>query len=95
MIAASGRSFGRYLEPARWVLVALDGDPLGLPELLDGVRQLDGPIGHGSLLGGLARLERRGFVEWGFTPTGSRVYRLTILGREAGRSAALLKGQPA
>ena len=95
MIQASGRNLGRYLEPALWVLIALDGDPLGLPQLLDGVRGLDGPIGHGSLLGCLARLERLRLVESGFTDAGSRVYRLTILGRAAGRSAALLKGQPA
>jgi DNA-binding PadR family transcriptional regulator len=93
LIAASGRTLGRYLEPALWVLIALDGGPLGLPELLDGVRRLDGPMGHGSLLGSLARLERLRLVESGFTDAGSRVYRLTILGRAADRSAALLKGQ--
>jgi DNA-binding PadR family transcriptional regulator len=95
LIAAPGRTLGRYREPALRVLIALDGGPLGLPELLDCVRGLDGPIGHGSLLGGLARLERLQLVERGFTADGSRVYRLTILGRAAGRSAALLKGQPA
>jgi DNA-binding PadR family transcriptional regulator len=94
LIAATGRQFGRYLEPALWVLVALDGSPLGLPALLDGVRRLDGPMGHGALLGGLARLERLRLVESGFTATGRRVYRLTILGRSAGRAAAVLRGQP-
>ena len=86
---------GRYIEPALWVLIALDGDPLNLPELFDVVRRLDGPIGHGSLLGSLARLEQLQLVESGFTAAGSRVYRLTILGRAAGRSATILKGQPA
>ena len=95
MIQAPGRNLGRYLEPALWVLIALDGGPLGLPELLDGVRRLDGPIGHGSLLAGLVRLERLQLVDSAFTSDGSRVYRLTILGRSAGRSAAVLKGQPA
>lgn len=87
--------FGRYLEPALWVLVALDGDPLGLPELLDRVRRLDGPIGHGTFIGSLARLERSLLVESGFTGAGRRVYRLTILGRVAGRAGTLLKEQPA
>jgi DNA-binding PadR family transcriptional regulator len=95
LIQATGRNLGRYLEPALWVLIALDAGPLGLPELLDGVRRLDGPMGHGSLLGSLARLERLQLVEKGFTADGSRVYRLTILGRAASRSTALLKGQAA
>jgi hypothetical protein len=93
LIAAPGRTLGRYLEPALWVLIALDAHPLGLPELFDGVRRLDGPIGHGSFLAGLARLERLALVDSGFTSAGVRVYRLTILGRVAGRSAAHLKGR--
>ena len=95
MIAAPSRTLGRYLEPALWVLIALDADPLGMTEMLDAVRSLDGPIGHGTLVGALSRLESLQLVE--SAPTDSRwpVYRLTILGRVAGRSASILKGRPA
>lgn len=95
MTVAPSRTLGRYLEPALWVLIALDADPLGLTGMLDTVRALDGPIGHGTLVGALSRLERLRLVESTETRGGRPVYRLTILGRVAGRSASMLKGRPA
>jgi DNA-binding PadR family transcriptional regulator len=91
-LAATGGSLGRYVEAALWVLIALDGDPLGLPAMLDTVRALDGPMGHGTLIGALSRLERLRLVE--STPSDSRatMYRLTTLGRVAASSASILKG---
>ena len=56
---------GRHLEPALWVLIALDGGSLGLRSIFDAVRSLDGPIGHGTLVGALSRLERLRLVEFG------------------------------
>lgn len=95
MIAAPGRTLGRYLEPALWVLIALDADPLGLPGMLDAVRSLDGPMGHGTLLAALSRLERLQLVELDGDDTRRPMYRLTTLGRVAAASASMLKGQPA
>jgi DNA-binding PadR family transcriptional regulator len=66
-----------------------------MPALFDAVRALDGPVGHGSLIGALSRLERLQLVVSDWTAASSRVYRLTILGRATGRSAAILKGRPA
>jgi DNA-binding PadR family transcriptional regulator len=94
MELASSRALGRYTEPALWVLIALDGDPLGLTGMLDAVRALDGPIGHGTLVGALSRLERLRLVESAEHIGRRPVYRLTILGRAAGRSASILKGRP-
>jgi DNA-binding PadR family transcriptional regulator len=93
MIAASERSLGRYVEPALWVLIALDRDPLRLPAMLDAVRSLDGPIGHGSLIAAVSRLERLRLVESSLDSTGLPVYRLTILGRVGAGSAAILRGR--
>jgi hypothetical protein len=53
---------GRFAEPARWILVALDAGPRTLVGLLDDVRRLDGRVGHGTLVGAVARLERRGLI---------------------------------
>lgn len=89
------RTLGRYVEPALWVLIALDGDPLGLTAIFDAVRRLDGPIGHGSLMGALSRLERLRLVESDSTGTRLPMYRLTTLGRVATGSASILKGRPA
>ncbi len=58
-----GTSMGRHAEPALWVIVALQGGPRTLTGLLDDVRRLDGAVGHGTLLGTIARLERRALVE--------------------------------
>lgn len=95
MIAAANATLGRYVEPALWVLIALDADPLGMTAMLDAVRSLDGPIGHGTLIGALSRLESLRLVESTLPEDGRRMYRLTILGRVAGRSASILKGRPA
>jgi hypothetical protein len=57
-----GGSMGRHAEPALWVLVALRRGP-HLTDLLDDVRRLDGAVGHGALLGTVARLEEHALVE--------------------------------
>lgn len=85
---------GRYVEPALWVLIALDRDPLDLVSILDAVRLIDGPIGHGTLVGTVSRLERLRLVEMVWTDARLPMYRLTILGRVAAGSAAMLKGRP-
>ena len=92
---APTRTFGRYLEAALWVLIALDGGPLGLSAMFDAVRRLDGPIGHGTLVGALSRLERLGLADSMVTDHRLRVYRLTILGRAGADAAAILRGRPA
>ena len=93
--AAPSRTLGRYVEPALWVLIALDGGPLGLVGLLDAVRSLDGPIGPGTLIAALSRLESLRLVDSRADHTRLRVYRLTIVGRVAAGSASILKGRPA
>lgn len=95
VLAPPSRTLGRYLEPALWVLIALDGDPLGLPRLLDAVRSLDGPIGHGTLLAAVSRLECLGLINSTVSEAGARVYRLTILGRAGAGAASMLRGRPA
>lgn len=89
------RKLGRYLEPAWWVLIALGEDPLTLTTMFDAVRSLDGPIGHGTLVGALSRLEGLRLVESIWTDTRLPMYRLTTLGRVAAGSAAILEGRPA
>jgi len=93
-IAAPGRTLGRYVEPALWVLIALDEGPLGLIGLLDATRSLDGPIGPGTLVAALSRLETLRLVDSDVIPSRGRVYRLTILGRVARGSATIMKGRP-
>lgn len=95
MAVAPGGALGRYVEPALWVLIALGMDPLDLPEIFDAVRSLDGPIGHGTLVGALSRLERLRLVESTLSDSRMTMYRLTTLGRVAAGSASILKGQPA
>jgi DNA-binding PadR family transcriptional regulator len=95
MTLAPSRSLGRYTEPALWVLIALDGDPLDLPGLLDAVRSLDGPMGHGTLVGALSRLDRLRLVESTLSDSRPTMYRLTTLGRVAGGAASIFKGEPA
>jgi DNA-binding transcriptional ArsR family regulator len=90
--SAPGRSLGRYLEPALWVLIALDSRPLGLTALLDAVRSLDGPIGPGTLMAAVSRLEELELVELARQDSRLRVYRLTILGRVASGSTRILLG---
>ena len=93
-LAAPSRSLGRYVEPALWVLIALDAGPLGLIGLLDATRSLDGPIGPGTLLAALSRLETLRLVDSEVTAGRGRMYRLTILGRGARGSATIVKGMP-
>ena len=93
LVATPRQALGRHLEAALWVLVALDGDPLDLTSLLDAVRSLDGPIGPATLVGAVARLERLGLVESHLFDSRRTVYRLTIVGRAASRSAAILEGR--
>jgi DNA-binding PadR family transcriptional regulator len=85
-------ALGRYIEPAMWVLIALDQDPLGLTALLDTVRSLDGPIGPGTLVATVSRLERLRLVESTVHDGRRPMYRLTILGAIARRSCAVLQG---
>lgn len=73
-----------------WVLVALHSGPRELPTLLDDVRSLDGPIGHGTLLGAVARLERLELVEPAARAASAPAYRLTRLGLAAANSVAAL-----
>ena len=94
-LAAPSRTLGRFVEPALWVLIALDGGPLELVALLDATRSLDGPIGPGTLVAALSRLETLRLVDSDVIPGRSRVYRLTILGRVARGSASIVKGLPA
>lgn len=94
-LAQPDRVLGRYLEPALWVLIALDEDPLDLTAMLDAVRSLDGPIGHGTLVGTVSRLERLRLIESVWTDARLPMYRLTTLGRVAAGSAAMLEGRPA
>jgi DNA-binding PadR family transcriptional regulator len=54
---------GRYGETAMWVVVALVEGPRTAVGLLDAVRDLDGRIGPGRLLGAVARLERLGLID--------------------------------
>ena len=92
MLPLPSRTLGQYLEPALWVLIALDPQPLDLTATLDAVRSLDGPMGHGTLIGALSRLERLGLVDSLANNDGRRVYRLTILGRAGAGAASMLRG---
>jgi DNA-binding PadR family transcriptional regulator len=76
-----------------WVLIALGAGPRNLPRLLDDVRTMDGPIGHGTLLGALARLERLDLVELEDESARRRAYRLTRLGLTAAGSVAALQNE--
>jgi DNA-binding PadR family transcriptional regulator len=77
-LAPHARELGRFRQPARWVLVALGGDPLDLTALFDAVRRLDGPIGHGTLMGALARLEQLRLVDSVVDSGRATMYRLAI-----------------
>jgi DNA-binding PadR family transcriptional regulator len=72
-----GRALGRFVVPARLILATLGDGPRTLVALFDGVRSLDGPIGHGSLVAALARLERLRLVEAAQAGYGRPAYRLT------------------
>jgi DNA-binding HxlR family transcriptional regulator len=79
----AARRLGEFMEPAMWTMLALRDGPQPLTALFDRARSLDGPIGHGTLLAALARLERLGLVarttDAGHTPA----YLLTTLGSAA------------
>jgi DNA-binding PadR family transcriptional regulator len=77
---AGSRRFGRFGEPAVWVLVALAGGPRGASGLLDEIRDNDGPVGPGTLYGALARLERYGLIEAATNGAGRAAYRLMSRG---------------
>ena len=53
---------GRYGETAIWIVIALIPGPRTVVGLLDAVRDLDGRVGPGWLLGAVARLERLGLI---------------------------------
>jgi DNA-binding PadR family transcriptional regulator len=78
-----------------WVLTALQAGPRHAVYLLDDVRALDGPMGHGTLFAALARLEHLELVERTAAAGGRRAYRLTPRGASAaGSVVALRAGAP-
>ena len=87
-LALHAEALGRFREPARWVLVALGGDPLPLTGLFDAVRRLDGPVGHGTLMGTVSRLERLRLIESVMDSGRRTMYRLAILDRAHRRESA-------
>jgi DNA-binding PadR family transcriptional regulator len=74
-----------------WILVALHEGPRHVPRLLDDVRSLDGPMGHGTLFASVARLERLALIEPTPNGSGRGAYRLTPLGLTAAGSVAALQ----
>lgn len=58
-----------------WILVVLHEGPHHVVRLLDDVRSLDGPIGHGTLFAALARLEHLTLIEAVFDGAGRGAYR--------------------
>lgn len=74
------RRFGRFGEPAVWVLVALAGGPRVASRLLDEVRDNDGPVGPGTLYGAITRLESNGLIEAATNGAGRAAYRLASRG---------------
>lgn len=75
-------SLGRFAEPALWILVALGRGPAAAATLLVTVRRLDGEVGPATLIGALARLERRALVER-LANSRPPMYRLTNYSHEA------------
>jgi DNA-binding PadR family transcriptional regulator len=88
LTASSRGNLGRFIQPALWILVALDGGPRTAVGLFDGVRSLDGPIGHGTLLGALTRLESLGLVTTLPADRGRAAYRLSGVGSAAAGAAS-------
>ena len=74
-----------------WVLTVLQAGPRHLARLLDDVRAIDGPIGHGTLFAAVARLERLELVDSSVADGGRRAYQLTELGAAASVSVAALR----
>ena len=73
----SRRRFGRFGETSLWVLVALRHGPRTVVRLHDDVRDLDGRVGPGTLLGAVARLQDLELIERTVNGDGRRAYRLT------------------
>lgn len=67
---------GRFGEPGLWIVGALGRKPLGFIGLFDAVIAIHGPVGPGTLLGALARLEQHHLVTR-VSDSGSSMYRLT------------------
>lgn len=78
----TGTALGSYGETAMWVVVALFEAPRTALGLLDAVRDLDGRIGPGRLLGAVARLERLQLIER--TDGSYRLGRRVLSGRSQG-----------
>lgn len=66
-----------------WTMLALSDGPQPLTGVFDRARSLDGPIGHGTLLAALVRLERLGLVARATADDRRPAYLLTTLGRAA------------
>jgi DNA-binding PadR family transcriptional regulator len=88
-VTATGR-LGRFLEPAMWILIALEGGPLTTVELFDRVRGIDGPVGPATLFAAIARLERRALISATVRGQGVRTYAATDDGAAVGAGSALL-----
>jgi DNA-binding HxlR family transcriptional regulator len=87
---AAERRLGKFMEPAMWTMLALRDGPQPLTGVFDRARSLDGPIGHGTLLAALVRLERLGLVARTTDRDRGPAYALTPLGSAAaGTSRAL------
>jgi DNA-binding HxlR family transcriptional regulator len=76
-----------------WTLVALRSGPMVVTRLRDSVRALDGPIGPGTLLAAIGRLERLRLVErtsvsgragYGLTERGSAAMAAALAVQQAG-----------
>jgi DNA-binding PadR family transcriptional regulator len=74
-----------------WVLTVLQAGPRHLARLLDDVRAMDGPMGHGTLFAALSRLERLALVDSSVAEGGRRAYQLTALGAAGSASVAALR----
>jgi DNA-binding PadR family transcriptional regulator len=76
-----------------WVLIALQRGPRHVARLLDDVRAMDGPIGHGTLFAAVARLERLTLIEPTTNDRDGRAYRLTQLGLTAAGSVSTIQSE--
>ena len=73
-----------------WTMLALRDGPQPMTGLFDRARSLDGPIGHGTLLSALVRLERLGLVTRTTRDDQGPAYLLTSLGRDAADASRTL-----
>ena len=74
-----------------WVLTVLQAGPRQPARLLDDIRAIDGPMGHGTLFAALARLERLALVDSSVAEGDRRAYRLSGLGAAASESVAAVR----